>query len=97
MFILGLGVGAVAMKAIDPKQSQSTDGWTANADLVSASGVTIPAGTELTLAAYMPEGFVALSLAVNIEGETLQVFDRRAEQVPSFRAPQFLYLRSDLE
>jgi hypothetical protein len=85
------------MERLHSKQSQSTDVWTANANLVSASGVTIPAGTELTLATYMPEGFVALSLAVNIEGETLQVFDRRAEQIPSFRAPQFLYLRSDLE
>ncbi|UAW97377.1 hypothetical protein KEM63_11170 [Halopseudomonas nanhaiensis] len=58
MFILGLGVGAALTKGIDLTSSDSTEVWTASVALISPGGVVIPAGTELVVVEYMPEGFV---------------------------------------
>lgn len=91
VFLLGLVVGAVIVSGVWISQDQSSEVWTAKMDLTSRDGIVIPAGTELVLTEWMPEGFAALNLGINVEGEALQRFDRRVEPIRLLRIPQFVY------
>jgi hypothetical protein len=63
--------------------------------LESDSGIVVPAGTELILNRWMPEGFAALELGINVEGDTLDHFERRTEQASFLRIPYFVYRDSE--
>ena len=55
--------------------------WTTSTEVKLENGATIPAGSELTVHRYMPEGFVTLRLSVNVEGESTSKFETRLEDV----------------
>ncbi len=61
--------------------------WRAESKLTLENGVTIPAGTDLTLDEYMPEGFVRLKLSINVEGDALDRFEKRTEDYPYLTIP----------
>lgn len=95
LFILGLGGGAALTKGVDLASVKPTEVWTAKVPLISAGGVAIPAGTELVVVKYMPEGFVASNLRANVESEALQLFDRRTDPATSLSVPQYFYEAGD--
>ena len=68
----------------------STEVWVVSNDLRLENGTVIPAGTEMTVDAYMPEGFVRLSLAINAEGDSLMGFDKRIESVRNLTIPYWV-------
>jgi len=43
----------------------------------------------------MPEGFAALELGINVEGEALGYFKTRSEKVGFLRIPYFVYRDSE--
>jgi len=61
-FIFGGPVGTTVFTAAKP---------------LHADGIEIPAGTELVLDRYMPEGFETLRLYINVEGGPLSIFSTR--------------------
>jgi len=65
--------------------------WVATRLLESESGIVVPAGTKLILDTWMPEGFAALELGINVEGNTLDHFQRHTEQASFLRIPYFVY------
>lgn len=50
--------------------------WESNKSLITQSGINFPVGTKFVVAEYMPEGFVALNLTVNVEGQELSSFQK---------------------
>ncbi|MDJ0905622.1 MAG: hypothetical protein QNI96_06350 [Woeseiaceae bacterium] len=70
--------------------SGTTEVWQAKRKLTLANGIAIPSGTEMTLDTYMPEGFVRLKLAINVEGEALDWFDKRTEKHPNLTIPYWV-------
>jgi len=63
--------------------------------LKSDSGIVVPAGTELILERWMPEGFAALEPGINVEGITLENIQRRTEQAGFLRIPYFVDASSE--
>ena len=61
--------------------STTSEVWTTSTDVQLENGTLIPAGAELTVDRYMPEGFVTLRLSVNVEGESISKFESRIEDV----------------
>ena len=49
--------------------------------------MVIPVGTEFVLSEYMPEGYVALSLDVNVEGSELSLFGKTEIDKSNLRPP----------
>jgi hypothetical protein len=90
-FIAGTLVGAAALSGYWYWLHRSSEVWVATQTLQSADGMVVPAGTELVLETWMPEGFAALRLGINVEGETLDLFERRRESASFLRIPYFLY------
>lgn len=86
-FLLGALAGAAALGGYWVWRHSTTEVWVAERPLQSDSGLVVPAGTELVLERWMPEGFAALTLAVNVEGEALEHFQRRTEQKRFLRIP----------
>ena len=82
--------GAAALGGYWYWHHRTTEVWVAEHTLQSDSGIQVPKGTELVLDQWMPEGFAALTLAVNVEGETLDHFQRRTEQKSFLRIPYFI-------
>ena len=71
-FLLGIAASALAAYLVwQEYYPNSTEVWTASSELTLGNGATIPGGTEFIVDKYMPEGFVRLSLYVNVEGEPL--------------------------
>ena len=68
----------------------TTEVWKSSSDIRLANGALIPAGTEMTVDAYMPEGFVSLSLAINVDGEALAGFDKRTENLRNLSIPYWV-------
>ena len=62
------------------RRRRSKEVWVASESLRSDHGLVIPQGTELIHEAHMPEGFARLVLSINVEGETLALFETRQEQ-----------------
>ncbi|MDH3692674.1 MAG: hypothetical protein OEU36_24875 [Gammaproteobacteria bacterium] len=70
--------------------SATSEIWRAEKQLKLANGATIPEGTEMTVDQYMPEGFVSLKLAINVEGESLESFSKRTERFPNLSIPYWV-------
>lgn len=90
VFLLGALLGAAALGGYWYWQHRTTEVWVAQRPLQSDNGMLVPAGTALVLERWMPEGFAALTLAVNVEGETLEHFQRRTEPESFLRIPYFV-------
>ena len=73
--LVGIFVGIASVVAINLLGSGTTEVWKSQVDLKTSSGIVIPAGTEFVVSEYMPEGFVALTLGVNIEAPELNSFE----------------------
>ena len=89
-FIVGVLVGAGALGGYWYWQHSTTEVWIAKRSMQSDRGILIPEGTELVLVRWMPEGFAALELGINAEGEALDHFQRRTEKKSFLRIPYFI-------
>ena len=95
-FVAGLLLAAaIGMWFIFPwvwgeAHSATSEVWRAEKQLMLANGTAISAGTEMTVDAYMPEGFVRLNLAINVEGESLDLFNKRTESLPNLTIPYWV-------
>jgi hypothetical protein len=67
-----------------------TEIWRSNSELSGDGGLTIPAGTTLKLNRYMPEGFVNLTLSINVEGADLESFDVETLDVRNLNSPVWI-------
>lgn len=90
LFMLGVVSGAAGLGGFWYWQHQNTEIWSATETLESVNGIVIPAGTELVLDTWMPEGFAALELGINVEGIALEKFQRRTENKSFVRVPYFV-------
>jgi len=70
--------------------SATSEIWRAEKQLTLENGATIPEGTEMTVYQYMPEGFVSLKLAINVDGESLESFSKRTERFPNLSIPYWV-------
>ena len=93
-FLVGSIFGAVLLSGYWYWQHSSTVVWVATHSLEADSGIVIPEGTELILERWMPEGFAALKLGINVEGATLDNFQRRTEKAGFLRIPYFIDVSS---
>ena len=95
-FVAGLLLAAaVGMWVIFPwmwgeAHNGTSEVWRAERQLTLANGTAIPSGTELTVDEYMPEGFVRINLAINVEGDSLDWFNKRTENVPNLVIPYWV-------
>jgi hypothetical protein len=89
-FLVGAMFGAALLSGYWYWRHSSTEVWVATHALETDSGIIVPAGTELILERWMPEGFAALELGINVEGVTLDNFQRRTEQASFLRIPYFV-------
>ena len=95
-FVAGLLLaGAIGMWVLFPwvwgeAHSRTSEVWRAERQLTLANGTAIPSGTEMTVDEYMPEGFVRLKLAINVEGESLDWFNKRTESLPNLAIPYWV-------
>ena len=89
-FLAGVLTGAGAVGGYWYWQHSTTEVWVATHTMQSGNGITVPEGTELVLERWMPEGFAALSLGINVEGAALEHFRRRTEQKSFLRIPYFI-------
>ena len=81
-FVVGLLVAAaVSVWVWTEFHSTTSEVWTTSTEVKLENGATIPAGSELTVHRYMPEGFATLRLSVNVEGESTSKFETRLEDV----------------
>lgn len=74
--ILGIVIGAISVFAYLLFSNDSAEVWESNRHLNTQSGIKFPAGTKFFVSGYMPEGFVALTLTVNVEGQELSSFEK---------------------
>jgi hypothetical protein len=95
-FVAGLLLAAaIGMWAVFPwvwgeAHSGTSEIWRTERQLTLGNGAAIPEGTEMTVAEYMPEGFVRLNLAINVEGESLDWFNKRTEKLPNLKIPYWV-------
>jgi hypothetical protein len=94
-FLVGAMFGAALLSGYWYWRHSSTEVWVATHSLETYSGIVIPAGTELILERWMPEGFATLELGINVEGVTLNNFQRRIEQASFLRIPYFVDVSSE--
>ncbi|WP_156904746.1 hypothetical protein [Ferrimonas senticii] len=73
---VGIVIGAITVFAYPHFQEDSSEVWVSNKNLSTQSGINFPVGTKFVVSEYMPEGFVALSLTVNVEGQELSSFQK---------------------
>ena len=76
--IFGIAIGAISVLAFLRLSNASVEVWESNRHLSTQSGINFPAGTKFVVSEYMPEGFVALTLTVNVEGQELNSFEKTA-------------------
>ena len=79
LLAVGMVLGSIGTIGLWYLKHDSTQVWTADVDLISDNGITIPQGTQLILDTWMPEGFARLKLYINIEGSTLGTFKKATE------------------
>lgn len=89
-FITGLVIGFVSLVALNFWNAGSTEIWTLKTELITDSGMLIPEGTEFQLIETMPEGYAALSLAINVEEAGLDLFQKAVIDKPNLRSPVWL-------
>ena len=89
-FITGLVIGVVSLASFNFWNARSTEIWTSKTELITDSGMLIPEGTELQFLETMPEGYAALSLAINVEGAELGLFQKAVIDKPNLRSPVWL-------
>ena len=95
-FVAGLLLAAaIGMWVLFPwvwgeAHSATSEVWRAEKQLTLANGTVIPIGSEMTVDRYMPEGFVRLSLAINVEGASLDWFNKRTENLPNLAIPYWV-------
>ena len=89
-FLVGAMFGAALLSGYWYWRHSSTEVWVTTHSLETDSGIIVPAGTELILERWMPEGFAALELGINVEGVTLDNFQRRTEDANFLRIPYFI-------
>jgi len=94
-WLFGVVVGASGLAGYWYWQHRNTEVWVAMEPLRSDHGLMIPPQTEFVHEAWMPEGFARLNLSINVEGETLALFETRQEQ-RSFLAIPY-WITSDFE
>ena len=90
-FLAGVLVGAAALGGYWYWKHGTTEVWAAKHSLQSDNGIVVPKGAKLVLKRWMPEGFAALELGVNVEGETLDHFQRHTEKKNFLRISYFVY------
>ncbi|GLX86960.1 hypothetical protein tloyanaT_32130 [Thalassotalea loyana] len=73
---LGFVIGAISVFAYLHIHNSSPEVWVSNVSLNTQSGINFPPGTKFVVSEYMPEGFVALNLNVNVEGKELTSFQK---------------------
>ena len=79
-FLLGTVVSGIGLFSLWKYQHPNeTEVWVVNESIRLENGAVIPVGTEFTIEHWMPEAFVTLTLHVNVEGEALEMFDKRVE------------------
>ncbi|MEM1264330.1 MAG: hypothetical protein AAGH76_18160 [Pseudomonadota bacterium] len=90
-FLGGLLVAVSAVALVFLEFYPATTGvWVASEDVRLENGSVITAGTEMTVDSFMSEGFVRLSLSVNVEGEALAGFERRTEDARDLKIPYWV-------
>jgi hypothetical protein len=94
-FLIGALFGAALLSGYWYWRHSSTEVWVATHSLESDNGIFVPAGTEMILERWMPEGFAALQLGINVEGVTLDNFQRHTEQASFLRIPYFVDIGSE--
>ena len=85
--LVGLLIGGASVLASTYLVPGNTEVWKSEVDLNTSTGIMIPAGTEFVVSEYMPEGFVALSLTVNVEGTELNTFNKSVVNKSNLRIP----------
>lgn len=75
--ICGVVIGGISASAFLYFETGSAEVWESHTKLHTDSGITFPAGTKFVVAEYAPEGFVALTLTVNVEGQELSSFHKK--------------------
>lgn len=85
--VIGILIGALTVLAFTYYGSGNTEVWESKVELNTSSGIVIPSGTEFIVNEYMPEGFVALTLTVNVEGEELSSFNKAVVNKTNLRIP----------
>ena len=100
LLLTGFGAGlllaaAIGMWVVFPSvwgaaHSETSEVWRTEKQITLANGTAIPAGTEMTVGKYMPEGFVRLNLAINVDGESLDWFNKRTEKLPNLQIPYWV-------
>ena len=88
-FLLGAAAGASGLAGYWYWKNSSTEVWVVKRTLQAETGIVLPVGTELILERWMPEGFAALKLGINVEGEELEDFESRIEPIAFLRIPYF--------
>ena len=86
-FIVGLLIGIASLAAFNFLDIGQTEIWKSQVELTTKSGMVIPVGTEFVLSEYMSEGYVALSLGVNVEGSELNLFGKSELDKSNLRIP----------
>ena len=89
-FMAGVLTGAAAVGGYWYWQHSTTEVWVVTHSMQSGNGIIVPEGTELVLERWMPEGFAALNLGINVEGAALGHFRHRTEQKGFLRVPYFI-------
>jgi hypothetical protein len=90
-FVVGLLVSAGAFVWVWIEfHPPTSEVWTSTTEIRLENGALIPAGSELIVDDYMPEGFVRIELAINVDGESLSRFDKRTEQARNLAIPYWV-------
>lgn len=90
IFVAGVATGGGALGAYWYSTHSTTDVWAASEQMRSSEGIVIPHGTEFVFQRWMPEGYAALELSVNVEGYALEKFERRTEEKSFLRLPYWI-------
>ncbi|MFW0778343.1 MAG: hypothetical protein ACN2B6_11575 [Rickettsiales bacterium] len=90
IFVAGVATGAGALGTYWYSTHSKTDVWVANEPMKSSEGLLIPPGTEFVFQRWMPEGYAALELSINVEGSALEKFERRTEEKSFLRLPYWI-------
>lgn len=69
------------------KLPSQTELWRSESALSGDGGLVIPPGTTLKLNRYMPEGFVNLTLSVNVDGGDWESFDVEVSDKVNLNSP----------
>lgn len=92
VFLAGAVTGSIALGTYWFMSHSETEVWRTTRVLRSDTGIELPAGTELIFTGWQAEGFAALELGINLEGEALEQVSRRTDPRSFLRIPYFVYL-----